>query len=218
MRARAAPEDRREHLSLPGQAGACFFTDRIACVTGSTDRIVCATVSAGRRLEVAPGGARRAGSGLVTGRDLEESSGLAGSTGSSVLPGSPGLAGFAELPYVERGSTLQAESLRHMGGPGCQRVSPLTTGLLACCPRTDRTTRRAVPSPVLHAGSITVPTPLLRNRFLSLVRFPSRHAAVRSADEPVSPSFGPLAGLTPERHEARTSGSQVLPGLPGSSG
>jgi len=35
------------------------------------------------------------------------------------------------------------------------------------------------------------PAPLLRNRFQSLVRFPSRHAAVRSADEPVSPGFDP---------------------------
>jgi hypothetical protein len=209
--------------------------------TVGTD-LLCATVSAGRRLEVTPDGARRAGSGLVTGRDLEKvSSGLAGSVLPSLFarlpPGLPAghrfarsLPGYAQLlPNTARSLPGYAQLL-----PSIARSLPSTARLLpgltpdryrpddhrtaACCPRTDRTTRRAVPSPVLHAGSITVPAPLLRNRFLSLVRFPSRHAAVRSADEPVSPGFGPLAGLTPERHEARTSGSQVLPGLPGSSG
>ena len=75
------PEDRRERLSLPGRA-RLLLPGQAACLPHlhrqdglchwSTDRIVCATVSAGRRLEVTPSGARRAGSGLVTGRDLEK--------------------------------------------------------------------------------------------------------------------------------------------------
>jgi hypothetical protein len=160
--------------------------------TSGTD-LLCATVSAGRRLEVAPSGARRAGWVSLRVEIWRWVPAVqARSTRSSVVAGWPGLAGLAEqLPAPSRGPTLQAfESLRPLGGPGCHAGFPddYRADLL---PRTDRTTRRAVPSPVLHAGSVTEPTPLLRNRFQSLVRFPSRHAAVRSADEPVSPSFDP---------------------------
>jgi hypothetical protein len=153
--------------------------------------LLCATVSAGRHLEVRPAG--REGPDRVSLRVEIWRKGPRGwpaRLGRAFCPVHPDLPGLPSCLASSEARRCKLESLRHMGGPGCQRVSPLTTGL-DLLPRMDRTTRRAVPSPVLHAGSITVPTPLLRNRFQSLVRFPSRHAAVRSADEPVSPGFDP---------------------------
>jgi hypothetical protein len=74
--------------------------------------------------------------------------------------------------------------------PVATRVSPMTTGLTCFRGRTEQLDER---SPLRFCTLVPSrsPAPLLRNRFQSLVRFPSRHAAVRSADEPVSPGFGP---------------------------
>jgi len=156
------PEDRRERLSLPGRA-RLLLPGQAACLPHlhrqdglchwSTDRIVCATVSAGRRLEVTPSGARRAGLGLVTGRDLEKvSSGPAGSVLPSLFarlpPGLPdghrfarSLPGFAQLlpglcpiatelyPITTEPGPIAAElDARPLPGP-------MTTGLWPADPR-----------------------------------------------------------------------------------